>query len=71
MAMMMQMSGAELDRMFLSDMIAHHAGALSMSHRAMPYLQRNELKTMAQNIFDSQAREIGDIHSMLQGQLPQ
>jgi uncharacterized protein (DUF305 family) len=65
MAMMMQMSGAELDRMFLEDMIPHHAGAISVAHRAKYSLQRPDMKDLAKMIFDMQSKEIGELHAML------
>lgn len=62
---MMQLSGAALDQMFLEDMIPHHAGAITMSHRALPNLQRGDMQTLARHIIDSQAREIGELNKML------
>ena len=65
MAMMMQMSGAELDHMFLEDMIPHHAGAISVAHRAKNSLQRGDMKELAKMIFDMQSKEIWELHAML------
>lgn len=62
---MMQLSGDTLDRAFLQDMIPHHAGALIMSHRALPNLQRPDMQELANQILDSQAREIGELNKML------
>ena len=65
MAMMMHMSGEELDQMFLEDMIAHHAGAISVSHRAKDSLRRSDIQELSRKIFDAQAMEIGQLQAML------
>lgn len=67
MAAMHDMSGAELDQMFLEEMIPHHAAALPTSHRANPHLTRPELKTLADKMFVAQGEEIGEMSSMLEG----
>jgi uncharacterized protein (DUF305 family) len=60
------LSGVELDKMFLLDMIPHHAAGLPPAHRAEPRLQRTELKTMATGIFEDQASEIGEMRTLLE-----
>lgn len=65
---MMQASGGELDRMFLEEMIPHHAAGLPTAHRARPHVIRPELSALAINIFLTQAQEIGEMHELL-GQL--
>lgn len=62
MAMMMNMSGAELDLMFVADMIPHHAGALAFTHAALPNLTHPELSELARNVIDMQSEEIGELH---------
>jgi uncharacterized protein (DUF305 family) len=59
------MSGAELDAMFLLEMIPHHASALGPAHRALPYLENATLKEMAANIVAAQAKEIGELRARL------
>jgi uncharacterized protein (DUF305 family) len=59
-------SGAALDRLFLEEMLPHHAGAIKMAHEALPYLEETELQVMANKIVYDQAREIGDIAAMLE-----
>jgi uncharacterized protein (DUF305 family) len=59
-------SGAALDRLFLEEMLPHHAGAIKMAHEALPYLEETELQVMANKIVHDQAKEIGDIAAMLQ-----
>jgi len=65
MAEMMNLSGAELDRMFLQEMIVHHASALPTSHRAKPHVLDSDLSALADDMFDAQATEIGDMQEML------
>jgi uncharacterized protein (DUF305 family) len=62
---MMTMTGTTLDRMFLLDMIPHHAAALPVAHRARPHLTRDDLRTMAEEIVHQQAVEIGQIKEIL------
>lgn len=62
---MMMMSGAELDRMFLESMLPHHAGAIQMADRALPNLQRDDLKAIAAKIIGDQAKEIAEINGLL------
>ena len=62
---LMGLSGPALDRGFLEAMIPHHAGAITMSHHSLPHLRRAELRTMADRIVLTQAREIGDLVAML------
>ncbi len=59
------MSGAELDKMFLLDMVTHHATALPTTHRALPTLKRADLKKLAEEMFEAQGREIGEMRKML------
>jgi uncharacterized protein (DUF305 family) len=59
------MSGAELDAMFLLEMIPHHASALGPAHRALPYLENATLKAMAADIIAAQAKEIGELRTRL------
>jgi uncharacterized protein (DUF305 family) len=58
-------SGAELDAMFLLEMIPHHASALGPAHRALPYLENSTLKRMAADIVAAQAKEIGELRARL------
>jgi uncharacterized protein (DUF305 family) len=65
-AFMADLSGTELDQAFLLDMIPHHAGGLPPAHRARPNLERQDLQTVATNIFESQATEIGEMRELLE-----
>lgn len=59
-------SGAALDRLFVEEMLPHHAGAITMSHLALPFLERAELRALARTITLVQAREIGELGAMLE-----
>ena len=65
MAEMMKMSGAELDQMFLSEMIVHHASALPTAHRAKPHVEDAALGELADAMYEAQAKEIGEMRMML------
>lgn len=60
------LSGHELDKKFLLHMIPHHAAALSLVHRALPYLKRHDLKEIAKENYHDQAKEIGQMLEMLE-----
>lgn len=59
-----QATGVQVDTLFLEHMIPHHAEGLSLAHRALPNLQRADVRQIATNIVDVQAREIGEMHEM-------
>jgi uncharacterized protein (DUF305 family) len=63
---MSELSGTDLDGMFLLDMIPHHASALPVAHRSIDHLENAELIEMAQTIQDAQAHEIGQMRAMLE-----
>ncbi|HET9931060.1 MAG TPA: DUF305 domain-containing protein, partial [Polyangiaceae bacterium] len=63
---MKTLSGASLDQMLLEQMIPHHAAGIPTAHRANPHIQRPELKKLASDIFNAQAREIGEMETMLE-----
>jgi uncharacterized protein (DUF305 family) len=65
-AKMMTLSGAELDSMFLREMIPHHAAGLPPSHRSLPRLQRADMRQLALDIFSAQSKEIGEMHELLE-----
>lgn len=57
-------SGAAVDEAFLEHMIPHHANAISLAHRALPFLRRQALKDLATNTENGQAAEIGEMQEM-------
>lgn len=61
------LSGEDIDRAFLGDMIRHHMGAIMMARSVTPYIEHDEIKTLTTNILDTQSREITEMQQMLQG----
>lgn len=61
------LSGAELDRVFLEDMIGHHMGAIMMARSVQPYIEHEEIAELTQAIVSTQSAEIAQMRQMLQG----
>jgi uncharacterized protein (DUF305 family) len=61
------LKGAELDKVFLEDMIMHHMGAIMMARSVQPYVEHNEMTELTQNIVNTQSAEISQMRQMLQG----
>jgi uncharacterized protein (DUF305 family) len=51
-------TGEAFDREFLSQMIAHHEGAVTMARMALRSAQHSEIKTLAEEIIAKQNEEI-------------
>ena len=60
-----QASGADFDRRFLSMMIEHHEGAVSMARAELKSGAFPEAKQLAQRIIDTQRAEIGTMRGLL------
>ena len=60
-----QARGAEFDRMFLTMMIEHHEGAVTMAETELAQGQFPEAKQMAQQIVSSQQAEIKTMQDLL------
>lgn len=58
-------SGPSADVAFLENMIPHHAGAVSLSHRALDQLTDPDLIDMAQMTIVVQTREMNEMLDML------
>ncbi len=58
-------SGAEFDRMFLTQMIAHHQGAVAMAETEIADGQNTDAIALAESIRDSQNAEIGEMQALL------
>jgi uncharacterized protein (DUF305 family) len=54
-------TGADVDRLFLENMIPHHAGAVSLAHRAFDNLTNPELRNMAHMAVVAQTREMNEM----------
>ena len=53
--------GAQADKEFLDNMINHHAEGISIAHRAYPSLSRADVIANADDVFNTQAKEIGEM----------
>jgi uncharacterized protein (DUF305 family) len=56
-------SDAPFDAQFIDSMIEHHQGAIDMAETALEESQRPEIRTLAQNIIDTQQQEIEQMQS--------
>lgn len=59
------LSGAELDKVFLEDMIPHHMGAIMMANSVRPYIEHEEISDMADAILETQTAEIDLMQQLL------
>jgi uncharacterized protein (DUF305 family) len=66
-AVLASVSEAEFDREFLQQMIPHHEMAIMMAQMLQSSTQREEMKTLADDIITSQAREIDMMRGWLTG----
>lgn len=53
--------GAQADKEFLDNMIPHHGEGVSIAHRAYPNLRRPRVIANADDVYNTQAREIGQM----------
>lgn len=58
-----EIKGEEYDQTFLTNMVAHHEGAVDMAKLAQTNAQHQELKDMANDIITAQTKEIADMQS--------
>ena len=54
-------TGDAFDKAFISEMIAHHQGAIDMAKLAQTNAKHNEIKTLAGNIISAQTSEISQM----------
>lgn len=59
------LSGTELDRAFLEDMIPHHMGAIMMAESVQPHITQPEMTTLTAEIMASQSAEIEEMRRLL------
>jgi len=57
--------GADLDRMFLKMMTAHHQGAVAMARTQLDKGTYGPAKALAQSIIDSQQKELNEMQGLL------
>jgi len=60
-------SGVEFDRMWLTMMVAHHQGALTMAKEVLATTKNPQVRTLAQSIVDGQTKEIATMNGLMQG----
>lgn len=61
------LSGEDIDRAFLEDMIMHHMGAIMMARSIQPYIKHQEMSDLTQAIVTTQSAEISQMRKLLQG----
>lgn len=61
-----KLSGTELDKAFLEDMIMHHMGALMMAQSVSSYVEHQEVKDLSKAIDKTQSSEIATMRTILQ-----
>src|SRR3989344_8064684 len=54
-------TSSTMDSHFIEQMIPHHEDAITMAKLALEKTKREEIKTLAQNIIDSQSKEINQM----------
>jgi uncharacterized protein (DUF305 family) len=62
---LMNGTGPEFDRLFLTQMIAHHTGAVEMAQAELSSGTNTAALAMAESIRDSQSAEIAEIEQLL------
>ena len=62
---LMNATGAEFDRMFLTQMITHHTGAVEMAQAELSSGSNTDALAMAESIRDSQSGEIAEMEQLL------
>lgn len=60
------LTGADIDRVFLEDMIMHHMGAIMMARSVRPYIEHQEIETLADAIEETQSEEIALMRQLLE-----
>lgn len=60
-----QLSGAELDKVFLEDMVMHHMGAIMMAQSVQPHIEHQEIEDLAVAINTTQTKEITLMRQLL------
>ncbi len=61
------LSGKDLDRAFLEDMVMHHMGAIMMAHSVQSYILHEEVRNLTEAIVRTQSEEIEQMRRMYAG----
>ncbi len=56
-------TGDDFDKAFISEMIIHHQGAITMANLAVQNAKHGEVKNLAKNIVSAQTKEINEMKS--------
>ncbi len=59
------LSGEEIDKRFLEDMIGHHMGAIMMARSVQPYIEHQEITDLTKAIVETQSDEIDLMNRLL------
>ncbi len=59
------LSGAALDKVFLTDMIKHHMGAIMMAQSVSAHIEHPEMTTLVGNVKTTQSAEITEMQNLL------
>ncbi len=54
-------TGTEFDRVFLTNMIQHHEGAVAMAKKALSTSQNKDVRLLSQQIIEAQEKEIAEM----------
>lgn len=65
-ASMSEATSTYTDQQFLSDMIMHHKDAVEMANRVLTHTSRKEVRDLATNIIEVQAKEITQMEAWVQ-----
>ncbi len=61
------LSGVELDKAFLEDMVMHHMGAIMMARSVEAHIEHDEIRALSAAIIESQTEEIGIMQRLRAG----
>jgi uncharacterized protein (DUF305 family) len=59
------LKGAELDKVFLEDMVMHHMGAIMMAESVQPHIEHDEIRILTEAIIRTQSEEIRFMKDLL------
>ncbi|MCU0678090.1 MAG: DUF305 domain-containing protein [Candidatus Pacebacteria bacterium] len=62
-----KLSGQDLDKAFLEDMIMHHMGAIMMAHSVQGVIEHKEVEDLSKAIISSQSKEIQTMRRLRAG----
>jgi uncharacterized protein (DUF305 family) len=61
------LSGKDIDKVFLEDMIMHHMGAIMMAHSVQGAIEHKEIEDLTKAIIDTQTKEIQQMRQLRAG----